>query len=179
MLLHPALVAVRPNSSLSAPGVPIPAVFETQCRCHFACSRRFLCRGRGSVRGHGVQPGSASREALGIFWFIRVPSRSYPVLFSGSRFGAFPAPCGTASFCFLGTSQNKFESRGKKHRTNFFRAHTKKALLGTWEPGPLARFAKCDPSRIREIQRNGDHYHVPEQSNPYGLPRQRRGSTHR
>ncbi|HWA95845.1 MAG TPA: single-stranded DNA-binding protein, partial [Terracidiphilus sp.] len=29
--------------------------------------------------------------------------------------------------------------------------------LRPWEQGPLARFAKGDPSRIREIQRNGDH----------------------
>ena len=35
------------------------------------------------------------------------------------------------------------------------------ALLGTWEQGPLARFAKGDPSSKREIQRNGDHHHVP------------------
>ena len=27
-------------------------------------------------------------------------SASFPVLYSGSRFGAYPAPCGTASFCF-------------------------------------------------------------------------------
>ena len=41
-------------------------------------------------------------------------SASYPVLYSGSRFGAFPASVGTASFCFFfgalfGPSQNKFE----------------------------------------------------------------------
>ena len=28
------------------------------------------------------------------------PTASYPVLCSGSRFGAKPAPCGSASFCF-------------------------------------------------------------------------------
>lgn len=52
----------------------------------------------------------------------RVPSASYPVLYSGSRFGAKPAPSGTASFCFPGSSQNKFVNRGKGRRTNFFRA---------------------------------------------------------
>ena len=41
-----------------------------------------------------------------------------------------------------------------------------KALLGTWEPGPLAGFAKGDPSRIREIQRNGDHHHVLRTKSP-------------
>jgi len=28
--------------------------------------------------------------------------------------------------------------------------------FGTWEPGPFAGFARCDPSRIREFQQNGD-----------------------
>ena len=50
------------------------------------------------------------------------PTASSPVLYSGSRFGAKPAPGGTASFCFPGSSQNKFVNRGKGHRTNFFRA---------------------------------------------------------
>jgi hypothetical protein len=33
-------------------------------------------------------------------------------------------------------------------------------------------FAGSDPSRIREIQRNGEHHHVPEQNHPHRLPRQ-------
>src|ERR1700735_4184788 len=34
-----------------------------------------------------------------------------------------------------------------------------------------------NPSRTREIQRNGDHHHVPEQSHPHRLPGQRRRSS--
>ena len=34
------------------------------------------------------------------FGALGSPSASYPVLCSGSRFGAKPAPCGSASFCF-------------------------------------------------------------------------------
>jgi single-strand DNA-binding protein len=63
-------------------------------------------------------------------------SASHPVLYSGSRFGAKPAPCGSASFCFassalwgLGSSQNKFESRGSERRSNFFRAPPRKHSL--------------------------------------------------
>ena len=63
-------------------------------------------------------------------------SASYPVLCSGSRFGAYPAPCGSASFCFgfaapagHGSSQNKFEGSGKERRSNFFRAPPRKHSL--------------------------------------------------
>jgi hypothetical protein len=42
------------------------------------------------------------------------------------------APCGTASFCFPGALQNKFENSGNKRRTNFFRPAPNKALLMGW-----------------------------------------------
>lgn len=69
---------------------------------------------------------------------------SRPLL--GHYFGAYPAPCGTRSSALpaapvpgLGSSQNKFVSRGTERRTNFFRAPPRKQTFGTWEPGPLAR----------------------------------------
>jgi hypothetical protein len=69
---------------------------------------------------------------------------SRPLL--GHCFGAHPAPGGTRSSALpaapvpgLGSSQNKFVSRGTEHRTNFFRAPPRKQTFGTWEPGPLAR----------------------------------------
>ena len=68
---------------------------------------------------------------------------SFPVLFSGSRFGAFPAPCGTALFCF--------DSVALRVTVSVCDGPSVNAELGTWEPGTLARFAMCDPSRIREI----------------------------
>jgi hypothetical protein len=68
---------------------------------------------------------------------------SRPLL--GHCFGAYPAPCGTRSSALpvapvpgLGSSQNKFVSRGTERRTNFFRAPPRKQTFGTWEPGPLA-----------------------------------------
>ena len=76
-----------------------------------------------------------------------LPSASYPVLCSGSRFGAYPAPCGTASFCFgyAAPSGSRFlpkEVCKPRQRTphKLLSGPSKKALLGTWEPGPLARF---------------------------------------
>ena len=74
-------------------------------------------------------------------------------------FGAFPAPGGarsSASHCAplrgLGSSQNKFENHGKERRANFFRAPPRKQTFGTWEPGPLASSAQCDPSNNGRIQ---------------------------
>ena len=67
-------------------------------------------------------------------------------LFLGHSFGAFPAPGGTRSSAShsaplrdLGSSQNKFENRGKERLSNFFRAPPRKQTFGTWEPGPLAK----------------------------------------
>ena len=93
--------------------------------------------------------------------------RLVSVLCSGSRFGAKPAPGGTASFCFPGTSRNKFVSMRQRAPHKLLQGPTKKALLGTGEPGPLPPhrakigasgdpgfslgFARCDPSRIREF----------------------------
>jgi single-strand DNA-binding protein len=57
-----------------------------------------------------------------------------------------PASCGTASFCF---------------------GYTENALFGLGSRAHSLGFVQCDPSRIREIQRNGDYHHVPEQSQPY------------
>jgi hypothetical protein len=67
-------------------------------------------------------------------------------LLLGHSFGAFPAPGGTRSSAShsapllgLGSSQNKFENRGKERLSNFFRAPPRKQTFGTWEPGPFAK----------------------------------------
>ena len=49
--------------------------------------------------------------------------------------------------------------------------------FGTWEPGPLAGFARCDPSKIGKFNKRRQD-HVPEQSHPHRLPRQRCRSSH-
>src|ERR1700679_1113157 len=99
-----------------------------------------------------------------------------PVSCSVTATGTTPiAPCGTASFCFPGALQNKFENSGKERRSNFFRPAPNKALLGTWEHGPTS--LSSDPIKIGNSRRR--HHHVSEQSNPHRLPRQRRRSSHR
>ena len=67
----------------------------------------------------------------GVFRFV---SR----LVLGHCFGAKPAPSGSASFCFLGSSQNKFVSTRQVRRTNFFRAPPRKHSLAL---GSRAHFA--------------------------------------
>ena len=61
-------------------------------------------------------------------------SASFPVLYSGSRFGAYPAPCGTALFCF--------GFAALRVTVSVYDGPSANAELGTWEPGPLARLCR-------------------------------------
>ena len=102
----------------------------------------------GGYAGSNLTPiavnfrGQCADENVALARVCRYVSR----LLLGHSFGAFPAPGGTrssASLCAplwgLGSSQNKFENRGKEHLSNFFRAPPRKQTFGTWEPGPLAK----------------------------------------
>ena len=80
-------------------------------------------------------------------------------LMLGHRLGAIPAPGGTrssASHCAPlrgpGSSQNKFAKYSKERPANFLRVPPIKQTFGTWEPGPLASSAPCDPSNNGQIQ---------------------------
>jgi hypothetical protein len=88
------------------------------------------------------------------FFAVQCVFPLYPASFSVTASGNTPiAPCGTASFCFLGALQNKFENSGKEHRSNFFRPAPNKALLGTWEHGSTSLIS--DPSKVGKFK-NGD-----------------------
>ena len=138
--------------------------------CHWAwASQSFISRNVGNHFGRSFR-GDANSSRTAIWWDFREPSadknfalkrvcRSVSRLMLGHRFGAIPAPGGTrssASHCAplrgLGSSQNKFENHGKERLSNFFRAPPRKQTFGTWEPGPLASFAPCDPSNNGRIQ---------------------------
>jgi single-strand DNA-binding protein len=87
----------------------------------------------------------------------------YPVLYSVTASGPNRRPAArrhSASaappFQGLGSSQNKFVTRGEELRTNFFRAPPRKHSLALGSRAHSLGFAMCDPSRIREFQRNGD-----------------------
>src|ERR1700712_2270476 len=70
--------------------------------------------------------------------------RSVSRLLHGHCFGAIPAPCGSASFCFgfATLSGSRFLpeqvcKRAANAPHKLLPGPSKKALLGTWEPGPL------------------------------------------
>ncbi len=76
--------------------------------------------------------------------FHRVPSLPYfPCSPSVTRFGAYPAPCGTSMFCFgcaalrVWVSKEKISLRLRPFGRDFFFGASQKAHLGTWERGTL------------------------------------------
>jgi single-strand DNA-binding protein len=88
---------------------------------------------------------------------------SYPVLYSVTASGPNRRPAArrrsaslAAPLRGLGSSQNKFVNARQKRRTNFFRAPPRKHSLALGSRAHSLGFALCDPSRIREIKRNGD-----------------------
>jgi hypothetical protein len=123
--------AAQPHLSPSI--FSVPAASRKQCKggdekpslSGAFASTNELCLGRAST---------AEKQWGGMVQWG--PSASYPVLCSGSRFGAIRRPAArrrsaspAAPFQGLGSSQNKFVNRGKGHRTNFFRAPPRKHSL--------------------------------------------------
>jgi hypothetical protein len=106
---------------------------------------------RPSYDGHA----SSNRTAIAVNFRSQCADENFALarvcryvsrLLLGHSFGAIPAPGGTRSSAShlapvrgLGSSQNKFENRGKERLSNFFRAPPRKQTFGTWEPGPLAK----------------------------------------
>jgi hypothetical protein len=69
----------------------------------------------------------------------------FPCLSLVTRFGAYPAPCGTTRLCFFGF-QKIFSARTRKKRgKQRFSEPSEKAPLGTWERGTSRRFAQECP----------------------------------
>jgi len=147
MFQHADIPAVQPNSSLKAPRVPIPsspdrdggcskpslsaldctrmpAAFGTKSsrregKCDFGALRSLPSRIPSSTRGHASGP-------------IRRPSarrRSASPDHPNKPTTGLPGTPITAPLRGPGTSRNKFESRGKEHRSNFFRAPPRKHSL--------------------------------------------------
>ena len=120
------------------------------------CPRSF--RGDASSSGAAICLDSREPSADENFALKRV-CRFVSRLMLGHRFGSIPAPGGTRSSASHwaplrghGSSQNKFAKYSKDRSRNFFRVPPRKQTFGTWEPGPLASFAPCDPSNNGQIQ---------------------------
>jgi hypothetical protein len=92
---HAANTAAQPYLSLSIFSAPTASPedrsgdSEKPSYCGAFTSSLWLRLGRASA--------AELDECDSVQW---ESSASFPVLYSGSRFGAYPAPCGTASFCF-------------------------------------------------------------------------------
>jgi single-strand DNA-binding protein len=140
---HAANSAAQLSSFLKAPSVAI-----------LSREKRNECDDKPSFYGENTARMTTAVEAhfrsqnadeyFGPVGACRFVSR--PLL--GHRFGAIPSPGGTRSSASLaaplrglGSSLNKFESRGKERHTNFFRAPPRKQTFGAWEPGPLRLMA--------------------------------------
>ena len=74
------------------------------------------------------------------------PSSYFPCSPSVTRFGAYPAPCGTARLCFgfVALRVTAFRKSLCNERKKIFRTFVK-APLGTWERGTSRRFAQECP----------------------------------
>ncbi len=136
---HAPIPAAQPHLSLKAFSAPSLSCEERNgsgewpsfegtlaSRNELRCGRTFAAKKRESDFG-----------PVGV---CRLVSR----LLHGHCFGAYPAPCGTASFCFgfATLSGSRFlPEQVCKHAANaphkLLPGPAKKALLGTWEPGPL------------------------------------------
>jgi hypothetical protein len=96
MSLHAARTAAQPNPSLKAPSVAFPSLEARNNPCAMAA----FCGDIAARSKAAIEANFRRRDREDDFGCIGESSASYPVLYSGSRFGAKPAPCGSASFCF-------------------------------------------------------------------------------
>jgi hypothetical protein len=126
MSLHAPISAAKSHLSLNAVRVPSLSRGERNGRGEMVSFRRTLASRMGMRFGRT----SAAEKRTGDFGpmgFIRLVSR--PLL--GVTLRGYPAPCGSALFCFDFVALRVTVSIRDGPSVN--------AELGTWEPGPLAR----------------------------------------
>ena len=121
---HAAKTAATPHLSLNAFSVPSPSCEER----NGGCERPSFDGAIASSFGLRFGRTSAAEwnESDSVQW---ESSASYPVLCSGSRFGAFRRPAARRRSAFSGPPGTSLKSRGKEHRSNFFRAPPRKHSL--------------------------------------------------
>jgi hypothetical protein len=134
-----------------------PAGFSHQSPCLVEQATKGLSTRNygGELRPSNGGHASSNRTAIAVNFRSQCADENFALgrvcryvsrLLLGHSFGTFPAPGGARSSAShfaplwgLGSSQNKFENRGKERLSNFFRAPPRKQTFGTWEPGPLAK----------------------------------------
>jgi site-specific DNA-cytosine methylase len=87
----------------------------------------------------------------------RHPSSYFPCLPSVTRFGAYPAPCGTARLCFFGF-QKIFSARPQERRKKRFSEPSENASLGT----PQMAVRRLTPRECERLQGFPDDYTLVE-----------------
>ncbi len=136
MVLHAAPMAAQPNSSLIAPSMAAPARMTRWYQYQSVCSKPSSWPDiAGSYRA-GVGGAFRRRNRRGDFGALGfLPSR-FPSSTRSHASGPNRRPAARRRSASampplrgLGSSQKKFESRGKERRTNFFRAPPRKHSL--------------------------------------------------
>jgi len=162
MSRHAANSAAQPNSSLNAPRVLISSFGRDNEHCSIPSSGEALTRRKWAA----VRTNVSRREATANFGALRVLPPRIPSSTRDHASGPIRRPAARRS------SASASPPSGLRFPSTTDPPQMQSLALGSRARSP--GFAGSDPSRIREIQRNGEHHHVPEQSHPHRLPRQRR-----
>ena len=157
-----ANIAAQPSPSQKAPSVPIPSFGRSNEYRSTPSSGEAITRGEWAA----VWTTHCRREGEADFDALRVLSPRIPSSTRDHASGPIRRPAARRS------SASASPPSGLRFPSTTDPPQMQSLALGSRAHSP--GFAGSDPSRIREIQRNGEHHHVPEQSHPHRLPRQRR-----
>src|SRR6202789_931865 len=132
MSVHAARTAAQPNSSLKASGLASSGYEERNC----PCAKPTFCGDITARKRAAVEANFRRRDREDDFGASGSLPPRIPSSTRGHASGPNRRPAArrrsaslTAPLRGLGSSQKKFESRGKEHRTNFFRAPPRKHSL--------------------------------------------------
>jgi hypothetical protein len=162
MSRHAANSAAQPNSSLNAPSVLITSSGRHNEYGSMSSSGGVLASREWAV----VWMNFRRQETKADFGALRVFPPRIPSSTRDHASGPIRRPAARRS------SASASPPCGLRFPSTTDPPQMQSLALGSRALSP--GFAGSDPSRIREIQRNGEHHHVPEQSHPHRLPRQRR-----
>jgi hypothetical protein len=157
-----ANMAAQPNSSQKAPSVPIPSREGRDRHSSKPSSIGVLARRRWAA----VRTNFYRRDVKSGFGALRILPLRIPSSTRDHASGPIRRPAARRS------SASASPPSGLRFPSTTDPPQMQSLALGSRAHSP--GYAGSDPSRIREIQRNGEHHHVPEQSYPHRLPRQRR-----
>jgi hypothetical protein len=154
--------AAQSNSSPNTPGVLIPSFGRHNQHRSMPSSGEALNRRESAAVGTNFY----SREGKSDFGALRVLPPRIPSSTRDHASGPIRRPAARRS------SASASPPSGLRFPSTTDPPQMQSLALGSRAHSPGV--AGSDPSRIREIQRNGEHHHVSEQSHPHRLPRQRR-----